>query len=37
MEDLYGTQDYRAKQIFLDTIPKPKGIKVGIQGMLAIV
>jgi hypothetical protein len=31
MEDLYDTHDCRAKQIYPDTIPNPKGIKVGIQ------
>jgi hypothetical protein len=25
------TQDYRVKKNYLDTIPNPKGIKVGIQ------
>jgi hypothetical protein len=31
MEDLYDTQDYMAKQYYLDTNPNPKGIKVDIQ------
>jgi hypothetical protein len=31
MEDLYYTLDCRAKHNYLDTIPNPKGIKVGIQ------
>jgi hypothetical protein len=31
MEDLYDTQDYRAKQNYPSTKPNPKGINVGVQ------
>jgi hypothetical protein len=31
IKDLYDTQDCMAKQIYRDTNPNPKGIKVGIQ------
>jgi hypothetical protein len=30
-EDLYNTQDCRAKQNYPDTNPNPKGINIGIQ------